>query len=221
MSENGYSNNLLSQNKNISINLKRNSDNGVSFFYEKKLPGSFFLNIKFSGLQNCNRSNFKRVIKYDADNLLTLTPINKGEPIDFSFSYSYTQGHPNPKFDSQYVYLLPLKKDKVAKVIETTNINTAYFGSEAPPKWKAYVINRTQADTICNMRKGIVVKIVDKFTTNKSLEYEYKSDMNSILIEHQDGTFASYKALKKRIFFCKIRANSLPSNPIRILRQIK
>ena len=53
--------NILAQNENITINFKRNLDNSIDFNYEKKLHGSFYLNIEFGNLSNAYSKNHTAV----------------------------------------------------------------------------------------------------------------------------------------------------------------
>lgn len=205
------------QNKNITITFKRNADNSINFRYEKKLPGSFYLNIVFNNLQNCNKRTYKGVIKNNSGNLFKLKPVNKDKPINFSYKYSYTRGVPNPKTDSLFTYSLPFKNGKAITILESSNLNQTYLGSEKPSKWKSYIINRSVSDTVCSMRKGMVVKIVNEFNTDTTTQYSYKSNMNSILIEHTDGTFASYKGFKKNSFFVKLGQTVYPQTQLGVL----
>ncbi|NMH86229.1 hypothetical protein [Flavivirga algicola] len=213
----GISHNLTSQNKNITINIKRNSDNSVDFYYEKKLPGSFYISIEFTSLSNTYNKKYHTVVKNNSGRLFKLKPINKEQPINFSYKYSYIQGTPNPKVDKLFAYTLPFKKEKGITILESTNLNEVYFGSEKPSNWKSYVIDRTYADTVCSMRKGLVVKIVNEFNTDTLTQYSYKSKMNSILIEHSDGTFASYKGFKKNSFLVKLGQTVYPQSQLGIL----
>ncbi|MFI0429474.1 hypothetical protein [Mariniflexile sp. HMF6888] len=208
---------LLSQNENITINFKRNPDNTIDFYYDKKLPGSFYLNLKFSNLQNCNRFSYKGVLKNNSGSLFKLKPINNQQPIIFSYKFSYIRGTPNPKVDSLFTYSLPFKKEKAVTVLETTFLGETYFGSKAPSKWKSYVINRSYTDTVYNMRKGVVVDIINEYQTDTLVPYDYKSKMNSILIEHEDGTFASYKGFKKNTFLVKLGQTVYPQHQLGIL----
>lgn len=199
----GINYNLLSQNKNITINFKRNSDNSIDFYYEKKIPGSFYVSIEFTTLTNSYRKKHSNVVKHSSGRLFKLKPINKEQPINFSYKYSYTRGIPNSKVDHLFTYSLPFKKGKKIKVLESSNLNQTFFGSKKPSKWKSYVIDRTYADMVYSMRKGLVVKVIDEFKSDTSGQYDYKSNMNSILVEHSDGTFASYKGFKKGSIFVK------------------
>ncbi|MBP0903812.1 hypothetical protein ACFSKN_16030 [Mariniflexile gromovii] len=211
---------LLSQNEKITINFKRNSDNSIDFYYDKKIPGSFYLNLEFTGLSNAHSKNHTAIIKDASGSFFNLRPINSKQPINFSYKYSYLRGIPNPKVDSLFTYTLPLKKGKTVTIIESTNLSETYFGSEAPSKWKSYIIDRTSSDTVCNMRKGIVVEIVNEFTRNPEINLNYTSKMNRIVVEHEDGTFASYSGLKKDAIFVSLGQTIYPQTLIGTLEAI-
>lgn len=212
--------NILAQNENITINFKRNLDNSIDFNYEKKLHGSFYLNIEFGNLSNAYSKNHTAVVKDASGSLFKLSAINSKEPINFSYKYSYTRGVPNPKVDSLFTYCLPFKKGKTVTIFESKNLNETYFGSEKPLKWKSYSIDRASSDTICNMRKGIVVEIVNEFSKDPSIEYNYTSKMNKVVIEHEDGTFASYSGLKKDAIFTKLGQTVYPQTVLGTLETL-
>jgi hypothetical protein len=57
------------------------------------------------------------------------------------------------------------------------------------------------------MRKGIVVDIKNEFQNDTLLMKIYTSNTNSILIEHEDGTYAIYKGFKRDSF--KVRLGDI------------
>ena len=92
-------------------------------------------------------------MKHDRGNLLKLAPANKEQNIGFSYDYSFIRGVPDPKVDSLFNYVLPFKKGKTIKINESSNLGEKYLGQEKPINWKSYVIDRTDADTVCSVRK--------------------------------------------------------------------
>jgi len=208
----GINYNLISQEKNIEITYKRNDDKSVDINYKKKLPGSYYLKLDFTLLENSYQSTFKGVIKNNSGNITRLRPINKNEHINFSYKYTTIIGNPNSKADSLFKYVLPFKKGKKVTIDEATNLGEKYFGSERPVNWKSYVVYMDSPDTICNMRKGIVVKITDKYESDTLFEKSYTSKRNAVIIEHSDGTYASYTGFKKNSIFVKLGQTVYPQN---------
>ena len=213
----GFGNNLMAQDKKINIKFQRNADKSVDFYYEKELPGSYYLSLIFNNLENTFASNYEGVIKYASGSILTLTPNNKDRDIIFSYSFSTLRGTPNPKVDSLFNYTLPFKKGKTIKILENSNLGEKYFGSERPSKFKSYMTNRTIPDTVCSMRKGIVVEIKNEFACDTLDQYKYNSRMNYVVIEHSDGTFAFYKGFKKDLIFVQLGQTVYPQTQLGIL----
>lgn len=206
--------NILSQKRNIKVTSKRNPDKSVDISYDKTLPGSYYIMVEFSDIENCSQSDFNKVIKYNSGKLVTLKPIDFNEHINFSYSYSYIRGHPNPKVDENFTYVLPFKKGEHIKIYESTNLKETYFNAKKDLKWKSFVVDRDYADTIYNMRKGIVVDIKAKYKTTPSDTYVYTSKMNSVTVEHKDGTVSRYIGFKKESIFVKLGQTVYPQTKL-------
>lgn len=209
---------LLSQNKNIEIKYERNPDKSVDISYTKELPGSYYLKLEFTTLTNCSESrSVEQVIKNSSGTIIKLRPINSDQHITFSYKYSSLVGNPNPKIDSLFNYTMPLKKGKKVKFVEAFYLSERLFGSEKPSDWKSYFIYRKKPDTICSMRKGIVVQIVNEFETDTLIKKSYSNQSNSIRVEHSDGTYAFYGGFKKNSIFVKLGQAVYPQTKLGIL----
>jgi len=202
----------------IVVKYVRNKDNSVSFNYVKNRPGTYKLKITFSDFVNTNASDYEELIKYDSGSLLTLRPDNKESYINFGYSVSYVFGNPEPKVDSLFHYVLPFKKGKNIVVYENSNLNEKYFGAGKVDSWKSYCVTSKTPDTIYAMRKGIVVEVKNEFATDTLVTgYVYSSKRNSVTIEHEDGTYSSYKGLKMNSFFVKLGETVYPATPLGVL----
>jgi len=208
---------LLSQNRNIEITYKRNSDKSVDISYTKKLPGSYFVKLEFTTLTNCLESSIERVIKSSSGRLVKLNPTNSKENINFSYKYYTIRGIPNPKADSLFNYTLPLMEGNNVKIHEASNFGEQYFGSKKPTNWKSYIVYRNNSDTIYSMRKGIVVAITNKYVADTIFKKGYTSKKNTIIIEHSDGTYASYSGFKKNSIFVKLSQTVYPQTKLGLL----
>jgi len=213
----GINQKLLSQNKNIEIIAKRNPDKTIDISYTKELPGSYYLNLEFTTLTNCSESSIKRVIKNSSGRLIKLRPANSEKHITFSYKYSTITGNPNPKVDSLFNYTIPLMNGKKVRFIEASNLSERLFGSKKPINWKSYFIYRKKPDTICSMRKGVVVQIINKFETDTLLKKSYTNKINTIRVEHSDGTYAFYTGFKKNSIFVKLGQTVYPQTKLGIL----
>ena len=208
---------LRSQADNIDIKYEILDDNSVQFSYSKKLPGSYYLKVTFPKLENSYPTVFQDVVKYPSGNLIKLRPIDEDKSIRFSYSYNYIKGVPNPKVDSLFRYILPFKNYRRLEVIEATNLYEIYFGTETPIDWKSYIVMSKKADTVCSMRKGIVVGIKNTFGVDASVGKTYSSQRNSLTIEHEDGTYAAYTGIKRNSFFVKLGQTVYPQQKLGIL----
>ena len=200
----GINNKLFSQNNNITVTHKRNPDKSVDISYNKELPGSYYLKLVFPSLDNCYPTKFEGVIKNSSGRLIKLKPINSERNIKFSYTYSSIRGIPNPKVDSLFNYTLPFKKGKKVTIYEASNLGEKYFGSEKPSNWKSYIINSKSPDTVFCMRKGIVIEIINKFKADTLSQKSFTSKRNRIIVEHSDGTYASYTGFNKESISVKL-----------------
>lgn len=208
---------LLSQNKDIETTTKRNDDNSVDISYTKNLPGSYFVKLEFTQLDNCYQPNFEKVIKSKSGRLLKLKPINNKRPVNFSYRLRYIKGHPNPKIDKDFVYLLPFKVGESIKIMETTNLKETYFNAKKDTNWKSFITDRPVADTIYCMRKGIVTEIKSNFSSNPGETFKYTSNMNRITVEHNDGTLARYIGFNKNNILVKLGKTVYPQTRLGVL----
>jgi hypothetical protein len=214
----GINSNALAQVPEITIESKVNTDNSVLFTYKKQVPGSFYLYIDFSNASNFDTVDYRGVIRGYSGDLLTLRPLIEKQSIGYSYRYYTIFGEPNPKVDSLFYYVLPFKKGNRHQISEASYLGEIYFDQERPKNWKSYVINLETADTICSMRKGIVVKVDNQYQ-NSSLEMVYTSNRNSINVEHSDGTIAVYTGFKKNGLFVKLGQTVYPQTELGVMEQ--
>ena len=202
---------IHSQKKKIEVKYEIKSDRSIDFYYEKNMPGSYYLTLKFDNLENCsNNKIYKKVIKNDSGSLLILEPQNKDKGISFSYKTKYIIGNPDPKINENIVYSLPFKVGKSIKIVEASNVGEKYFGSEKPIDWKSFIVYSNEPDTIYSMRKGIVVKIIDEYQNDDKINKAFTTKRNLILIEHKDGTYATYKGFNKNEIFVKLGQKVYP-----------
>ncbi|WP_417939460.1 hypothetical protein [Flavobacterium sp. RS13.1] len=187
-------NHIYSQSGKVIIVPIKNADNGVDFTYTKAAAGSYIVNFNFGKLQNTEVSGTKFNATADSGLLFTLKPINKNKKIDFSYSYSATQGYLNPTVNPDITYSLPFKEGKVVKIYAITRNDVS------PERWKSYLVYSKSQDTIYSMRKGTVVFIGD-FSESNYDEITKKVttiQRKRVVIEHADGTFANYSGLNEK-----------------------
>ncbi len=210
--------NLFSQNT-ITVNSKRNKDNSVDIEYTKNKPGTYCIYLNFKNLENTLTPRNKFIVKDNSGFLEKLNPIDKNRFIKYSYTYSYRRGTPNPNVDTSFVYLLPFKSNTTVEVKYLNNLGTRYFDKEEPENFRAFQIIRDIPDTICSLRKGIVVSVINNYSIDTTHIYSYSSKRNSIMIEHNDGTFARYEGFDSENIFIKEGDTVLPNQPLGTLIQ--
>lgn len=210
--------NASTQTKPIEIEYKRNTDKSVDFFFKKNEPGSYYLMLKFKNLTNAYPSDYLGVVKGYGGKIISLKPSNPKDGISFSYTYSYFRGIPNPKIDSSFIYLLPFSKDKKVLINEMNFLGTTHFGNELPKNWKAYQFLAFDTDTAFASRKGLVVDLIDYYETDTTSYFTSKK--NEVIIEHADGSFASYQGFNKNEIFVQKGQTILPQAPLGVLRKI-
>ncbi len=189
----------FSQRDIIQVDYVENQDKSISFSYKKNNPGSYYLILKFTALSNTRANTFKRVVKNSSGSLLKLKPINSDEGIGFQYSFQYFEGHLNSKIDYDYPYILPFDKGKTNYINELFSIENVYLKKDLPKDWKSYSFNFENPEIVRAIRKGLVIEIIDEFKSKSDNTYSYYSDLNSIIIEHNDGSIASYKGFSDKI----------------------
>lgn len=206
------------QDRVIEVTAVRNTNNNIEFSYTKSKPGSYTVKINFNNLTNTMAAEqYETVVEASSGRLLTLRPTNKEQGISYGYKTSYAFGNSKPKVDSSFQYLLPFKKGAIKTINESSNVNEKYFGAEKPESWKSYSTSSKTVDSVFAMRKGIVVDIKNEFQSDTLIKKVYTSKTNSILIEHEDGTYAIYKGFKKDSFKVKLGEVVYPQTMLGIL----
>lgn len=206
--------NLFAQSKDFIITRTVNQDKSITLHYIKRIPGSYYIIVKFSDLFNCDIKEYRGVVEGNSGNLTTINPVNRTKNLGFTFVFKYYRGRLNPKVDNLFQYSLPFKNGQKLKIHENGD------GEEEKEKeeknnlenWTSYTAYFKTADTVYSMRKGIVVKIVDKYEDDDA-----SSKRNLITIEHEDGTFGSYISFKKNSFKVKEGETVYPQTPLGIV----
>jgi hypothetical protein len=89
-----------------------------------------------------------------------------------------------------------------------------YFGNVTPEDWKVYRFYTKQEDTVIAVRKGLVVDIKDLYETSNSANIAYTNKINEITIEHEDGTLATYRGIKKGSVKVKVGQTVFPATTL-------
>lgn len=203
------------QEKTLNITYRVNSNNSVDFDFTKTDPGTWTILLKFNDLRNYNGPREQQLeAKNYSGRLTSLQPTNKNEGIGFSYSYHYIRGRLKPKYNPDFIYLLPYKNDVKVFVSESSFANATYFGNTTPDDWKSYRFFTAQEDSVTTIRKGTVVEIKDLYDTDDSENIVYTNKNNEVIIEHSDGTLAAYRGFKKGSISVKLGQVVIPGTPL-------
>ncbi|WP_026713959.1 peptidoglycan DD-metalloendopeptidase family protein [Flavobacterium daejeonense] len=192
------------ENPNLHIKANKNADNTVDFYYEKGAVGSFIVSLNFSKLENAENDSIPKFnVTANSGFLFKLKPLNKNKKIDFFYSYNVTQGYLNPKINSALTYELPFKNGKKVKI---------YWGTRpgiSPDRWKKYIVYSNNQDSVFTMRKGVVVflRTLTRFDKDETAQETKKVAVKEIVVEHSDGTFASYSGIEENSIAVKVGQN--------------
>ncbi|MEO9570602.1 MAG: hypothetical protein ABJG40_05350, partial [Polaribacter sp.] len=202
-----------SQKITKSITYNRNKDKSVSFYYNSDTPCSVLVILKFKNLTNASGNIIKKTITGFGGEIHTLQPIRPNKSIGFSYSAKTIFGNVNAKPNLDFKYILPFNEGKKVKV-RNLNYLGEKFGNSAPKNWRSFQFLTKPNDTVIAIRKGVVIKASDGVKTDKTSRFGYKSNVNSIIIEHEDGTFARYSVLKNKSIMVNVGDTVYPSAPI-------
>lgn len=100
----------------------------------------------------------------------------------------YDLGNPNEiQPDENYLYALPFPKGKKYRVTQSFG---GKFSHHSEKSKYAIDFNLKVGDTVCAARGGIVIRTKDHFKEHGGKDFIKKA--NLIIIQHSDGTLASY-----------------------------
>jgi ribosomal protein L24 len=207
----------FAQTSGIEIERIQNFDNSITLNYKKNIPGTVLLKINFNNVYNSDVTDLEQILTYRSGTLTRIMPIDKNKVVNFGYAYSYLKINPKPKVDSTFQYLLPFKKGKKITIIENDNDSQVHLGKKKGSNMKSYSLLSETADTVCAMRKGIVVEIVNNYKTDtKNLNFKM-GEKNIIKIEHPDGTYAVYYGLKQHSFKVQLGDVVYPNTALAVL----
>ncbi|MFV0591499.1 MAG: M23 family metallopeptidase [Draconibacterium sp.] len=206
--------NSSAQSGVITVDSKRNTDQSISFSFQKEKCGTYFLSVWFTQLDNAHFNSFNRDVTETGGELFTVKPSIENQGISYRYNYWYIRGKLKPRFDPDFLYFLPTGLNKKVSVYTMTNLGEQYFGSTKPKNWIAYQFIVLEGDTIFAARKGIVVEIKGDNDYRTDTEVSYQSAANFVLVEHEDGTLAKYEGLDKSGILIEEGQGVYPGTPL-------
>ena len=199
---------ILLPAEELKINLKHqhNDDNSISVYSTITNPGTYSYIIVFSHLENTS-DRAEQIASLQGDGeICRLNPISKDKPVGFSTYQAYVfRGLLDAKINKKVIYRLPFS---LRDSLQTQNMR---FQKDSELLINAYNFVAHQGDTIFAVRKGTVVDIKNEYSTPSLL------NMNSILIEHEDGTICAYECIQKNSFMVKTGDIIFPGTPLALV----
>lgn len=214
-----FGSNTYSQIEGVKVRYVRNADNSCDFYYEKSNPGTYHLIIKFESIKNTPEYYYEGNVKENSGFLFQLKPIKPEKKIKFICEPYYIKGNPKPDIDKNFNYLLPFKKGKnvtistIMTIMSELNEGDTHYG---------HYLNYSESnktETIHVMRKGIVIDVINIHDFDSKSFDIFDEKRNSIIIEHEDGTYAFYSGFKKNSITVKTGQTVLPTKILGILEK--
>jgi len=189
---------FFSFSQEFKIEYKVNDDKSIDFRYQKSKPNSITAILEFSFMSNTSspRTIVKKLNKSQGS-FITLKPTNADQNIGFNYTYKYFNQTINPTLDKEFVYILPYKKGSKMNVEELDFLGEKYSNKKKPKGWKAYSFKSDVPQEIYPTRKGVVIEVVNKHEPDLTKTYSFYNKMNSVKVEHSDGTIANYSGFDK------------------------
>jgi len=168
-------------------------------------PNTVTVIVNFSFLEN-SMSSTKLVEKVSKPEgkLFKLKPMNNEQNIGFNYSYLFFNYNINPKVDDDFVYILPYKKETQMFVEELSYLGSTYSNKEEPKGWRSYSFSSDEVQKIFPVRKGVVIDVVRDHDIDTTKTFTYNNKMNSVKIEHNDGTRALYSGFNKNEIYVNV-----------------
>ncbi len=159
-------------------------------------PVSVKIDFKLKNLKSSNGNNkiFAIPAKAKSFQVTELKVVKKGRKYNVSSQNTANYGNHNKvTYDTNYAYELPFETGSEFKIMQGYNGTFSHYGENA----NALDFDMPVGTNITAVRSGVVVKVVDKNRKGCASE-KCKAYNNTLLIYHDDGTFAEYAHIKYR-----------------------
>jgi len=184
---------------------------------ERHDGGTYSMILEFFDVSNLSIPKFYIRTVSSVGPILTLKPQDTKKSTSFRYRYQYVRGTVNPrKVNRDFIYRLPVSLATSIEARELLNAYTLYFsGKSHSVDFKAYQFIMERGDTVFAARKGVVISVVDKYDpiTDRG-EISMNSENNRVMVEHADGTIATYGVLAKGNIAVQPGDKVYPGTPI-------
>ena len=196
----GKEHGVLGKGNPVEISHRRNLDNSIDFLYTKSEPGSYTVYYTFSNVRNTQFSDGvkKVIVKNNKGTLFKLRASNPKKKILYKSSYNIQKGIIDPKFNEDFVYLLPYAKETSIQLLNAKKVDS--FDMELKDKTDKIAYKfQTKTPQVFASRKGQVIEISSAL-----------GKKTNVKIEHLDGTLAVYSGFDRSTITIKEGQRVLP-----------
>lgn len=122
-----------------------------------------------------------------------LNIIDTGKPTHFSYDAYFVKGNVQKKEPNlSYIYELPFENNKVYKIYQ------GYNGAFSHQNAYSLDFSLNGGDKVLAAREGVVVEAIDSNTNSCSQSPDCAKYNNTVIVQHNDGSFAEYVHLKQK-----------------------
>ena len=187
------------QRTGLELKSDYNSNNELVITAQKTALGTHYLEIHFTELTNSNfhQRVFRRTLKNGGE-VLKIGAVTRESYPTVRYRYTYWRANPDAKPDTAFVYRLPYSTQSERQVDSLYLIRGSRRQNNID--WHAMQFKTQPGDTIYAVRAGLVIETTraDEENRVESLStgrITFDRNVNQILIEHEDGTYADYTVL--------------------------
>lgn len=164
----------------------------VVFHVENNNPGAITVRFEVDGENIAAPVDFPYVRGFAGgarDTVFSLRPGNRSELMKYRYAYRLVYGRLEAEHDDRYVYALPYAPGTAHEVIQ------GYNGSFSHRDRYAIDWAMPEGTTVHAAREGVVVSATDSLVKG-GVEEELAREANHVLVQHEDGTVATYAHLQ-------------------------
>lgn len=192
------------------ISQVENEDGSVSFLSSSKEPRTITYLSIFYSLGNTEASRIQKYSLKGSGEFLRLYPIDQTKKIIFKVAKtSFIPGKLDAVTDSNFVYRFPCSLKDSVKILLFRTLKKSLVKDTMETFPSGFVFKIKQGDTVFAARKGIVVK-----TQNKLLLSDDTNPQYALVIEHDDGTLATYFPIEEKLLMVKDGDIVFPGTPL-------
>ncbi|MGR3811291.1 hypothetical protein [Jiulongibacter sp. NS-SX5] len=188
----------FAQDGEIKVNSEWNPDQSLSIYTNSQKTGQNTVKLKFTTLRGfearrVSNKIFIATVGPGKKEILRLKKIPDYTGQSARYNYSVFDGASLRKSpDENFKYVLPTSENTDIKVFSVRDISDLEIVKDKGSSFFAIGFTFRGKDSICAVRAGQVLEVVNILKVEESRETIYQSGRNKITIQHKDGTIAKY-----------------------------